>query len=206
MSTPRMPNRPTQQQIFRRRRAFALVVLILLVWALVAAISSFFNSIGAKAPTQSSSPVVTAAPGQACVPGSVLVTAFIGDGTKSQASFDTDVKPLIWFSLTNTGKVDCTFSAGSRVQFFTITSGPETIWSSKDCDRSKDVDYTATLKPNVPQTSPAQTWSRVHSAGNGPGSGCGVGQAAVTAGGASYHLKAEVGGVISSNDVQFVLN
>jgi len=205
MSTPRIPNRPTQQQIFRRRRALALVVIVILVWALVAAISSLFNASGAVTPTQSS-PVVTAQSGQPCVPGTVLVTAFIGDGTKSQVSFDTDVKPLIWFTLTNTGKVDCTFSAGSRVQFFTITSGAETIWSSKDCDRSKDVDYTASLKPNVAQTSPAQTWSRVHSAGSGAGSGCGVGQPAVTAGGASYHLKAEVGGVISAKDVQFVLN
>ena len=209
MSTPRIPstpNRPTQQQIFRRRRALALASVVVVVWILIASISSLFGGNGNPAPAVTNSPVVTAKAGEPCAPGAVLVTAQIGDGTTTKTNFDTGVKPLIWFTLTNVGNVECTFSAGSRVQFYTITSGPETIWTSKDCDRSADVDSIVTLKPNVARLSPASTWSRVRSAGGGSGSGCGAGQAKVLSGGASYHLKVEVGGVISAKDVQFVLN
>ena len=84
---------------------------------------------------------------------------------------------------------------------FKITSGSETIWDSMHCDRSQDTNAVITLQPAQEISSNPSTWMRVYSST----SGCSTGQKAVAGGGASYHLTATVGGVIS-NDVQFVLN
>jgi len=59
-----------------------------------------------------------------------------------------------------------------------------------------------TLKPNEPMESPLSDWYRVKSSS----SGCGAEQTPVTAGGASYHLNVEVGGVSSKETSQFILN
>lgn len=185
------------------------MVLALVVWGVWSAVSAALGG-GATNGTPNGQPSATviAGAGEPCAPGAVSVTAHVGDQKSTdKQNFDKGEKPYIWFTLKNTGTVDCTFSAGSNVQFYTITSGAETIWSSKDCDRSADTAATITLKVGVEQSSPASLWDRVYSAGGGSGSGCSAkdGQTPVTGGGASYHLTATVGGVLSVNDVQFVL-
>jgi hypothetical protein len=109
---------------------------------------------------------------------------------------------MIWYTITNTGPVDCNFNVGSRVTFFTITSGNETYWSSKDCDREQDVDQVVRLISNTPVDAPKGIWERVRSSGEG----CGADQQPVPGGGASYFLKVEVNGEYSQNSVQFLLN
>ena len=193
----------SQQQLYARRRFFALVAILV-----IAAVAWGFWPKGTEsAPieqeqteaqqTQSASVEIAD-----CQPGSVEILARIGDEAGARSSFNTSEKPLIWYEVTNTSPVDCTFNLGSRVTFFTITSGNETYWSSKDCDRSTDIDSTITLKGNQTLVSPKGVWERVRSSGEG----CGEGQRAVPAGGASYFLKVEVNGVYSENRVQFLLN
>lgn len=199
-----------RRKMFMRRRIAALVVLGLAIWLVVALLSAVFGFIGGlfhhgsatPAASQSASPSANATGAlTVCAPGTVTVTAFIGDGKSSFSSFAPGVNPKLWFTLNNTGTVSCTFNAGSAVQFFTITSGAETIWTSKQCDRSHDSDAIVTLEPSVALRSTPSAWVRVRSSETG----CGANQTQAIAGGASYHVKAQVNGVIS-NDVQFILN
>lgn len=116
--------------------------------------------------------------------------------------FSADQTPHIWFTLTNTNSVDCTFNAGAKVQYFTIKSGDQQIWTSRDCDRENLTDSELVLTAGQTITSPVQPWEKVFSSSTG----CGVDQEPVTTGGASYHVEAEVSGELSSNDQQFVLD
>lgn len=121
----------------------------------------------------------------------------------SEASrFAVDETVYFGFELKNIGSVPCLFDAGAAVQFLSVTSGDETIWTSRQCDRSDLSSAEVTLVPNEPLTSPPLRWERVYSSD----SGCGVGQAPVTAAGASYFLTVEVNGVLSENQQQFVLD
>jgi len=155
---------------------------------------------GSKASDSKSTTV--AGPIVACQAKAVAVTAFIGNGSVAQTQFAKDMIPKLWFTLTNNSKQACTFEAGSIGQFFTITTGPDTVWQSKDCDRTGDVSAVVTLQPHQTMASPPSDWLKVKSSSTG----CGQGQAPVIAGGASYHLSVTVNGVTSQNDVQFVLN
>lgn len=196
--------------MFMRRRIGALVVFALVVWLLIWAVSGIFGWVGhlfnpggsSASTSQSASPSPEASGDvTACAPGTVTVKAFIGDGKTAFSSFAPGVNPKLWFTLTNTGRVPCTFNAGLAVQFFTITSGAETIWTSKQCNRAGDTDQIIRLEPSVSLGRDPFTWLRVRSSDTG----CGANQTQAIAGGASYHVKAEVNGVIS-NDVQFILN
>lgn len=193
-------NQPTPVQIYRRRRAAALIILLLVVGLIWWGISVMRDDGGSKASDSKSTTV--AGPIVACPAGAVAVTAFIGNGSVSQTQFAKDMVPKLWFTLTNNSKRACTFEAGSVGQFYNITTGPDTVWQSKDCDRTGDVSAVVTLQPHQSMASPPSDWLKVKSSSTG----CGQGQAPVIGGGASYHLSVTVNGVKSQNDVQFVLN
>lgn len=208
MAAPRYPQRPNSN-VYRRRRIIALVVLVSLiafVWwgvaSIVGAISNFFNP-----PTTSTSETTgTTATGEiaACINGTVSIDAVVAtkDGTAA-ASFDPGVNPYIGYKITNNSEVDCTFDVGAATTFYTITSGAETIWTSKQCtDRAALTASVITLKAGETLESPLSPWARVYSSATG----CGADQKAVTAEGASYHLQAEVASVISTDTAQFILN
>lgn len=184
-----------------------LAILVGLVWAGANAISSWIGA--APVPEElplpegvnESSVVVEA--GQPCPPGTVSVMAQIGDemGTLSNR-FNANQTPYIWFTITNTNSVDCTFNAGTKVQYFTIKSGDQQIWTSRQCDRENLTDGIIVLGAGKTEKSEPSAWEKVYSSP----SGCGVEQTSVTSGGASYHLGAEVSGELSNNDQQFVLD
>lgn len=185
-----MNRRSPAPHIIRRRRIALLVVLALLVWGIwagISAIAGMFPS-GAKA-TQIS----------ACAPGVVSVAAVAGDGEKHQDVFPNGVKPYIWFTLVNNGKVSCKFNAGPAVQFFRIKTGEQVIWTSEQCDRKGLKDAEVVLKPGKPQSSPPGQWFRVYSSGGG----CGEGQAPAFVG--TYTLTAEVNKIVSTNFESFEL-
>jgi hypothetical protein len=106
--------------------------------------------------------------------------------------------PYLWFRLTNSGPVACSFNAGPAVQFFTIKSGNDQIWTSRECDRTGLQNQDVTLEPGKPVESPTNSWLRVRSSN----SGCGADQAPVDAG--AYNLTVEVNGVLSQPN-QFLL-
>ena len=211
MSSPRSSNRPSAKT-YRNRRIIALAVLVIavvIIWNVVAGVVGFFSGIfhgGAAKPVSTSSPTALASPGALadCAAGTVVVKANVGIDTTPQSVFATKIKPSFWFTLTNTGSKACNFNAGTKVSFFTVTSGSEVIWDNKDCKTraTSDVDYIMPLQPNQPVSSNPSTWDRVYSSSTGCDA---TTEKSVAAGGASYHLVATVNGV-KSTDVQFILN
>ena len=172
-----------------------MILLVAVIWGLVA-MASGVN--GSKAnPTNSNSPASTAGSGEHCAPGAVVVAPVVTDAGKkeSRASFGSSEKPYFGFTLTNTGDVDCSFNVGSAQQFFTVTSGAETYWSSGDCDRSATFDKTMVLTAGQKISSEPTLWERVRSSVDGCNAASG--QDSVPAGGATFRLNVSVAGVLS---------
>lgn len=196
--------------VYRRRRIGALIalaILVSLIWGGVNAVGFWLGATSTPQPTPSPSASpesnVVVESGQPCPPGTVTVMAQVGDSTGTLLNrFSADQTPHIWFTLTNTNSVDCTFNAGAKVQYFTIKSGDQQIWTSRQCDRESLTDSQISLTAGQTITSPPSPWEKVFSSPTG----CGPEEAAVTTGGASYHVEAEVNGELSSNDQQFVLD
>lgn len=196
--------------VYRRRRIAALLVIAVLAglgWAGVTAIGSWLgaSSVPEQLPlpegVNESSVIVES--GEPCPPGTVSVMAQIGDSTGTLSNrFNSEQAPHIWLSVTNTNSVPCTFNVGAKVQFFTIKSGDQQIWTSKQCNRETLTDVNLVLDAGQTEKSPPARWEKVFSSETG----CGPEQDLVTTGGASYHLEAEVNGELSNNDQQFVLD
>jgi len=184
------------------RRGLALAIFAGLIWGIVTAVGAAVGWVtGLFNPSQ---PTMVA--GANCQPQQIRVEAHVGTAAKEyQGAFNPGEYPYLWFTVTNTGPVECKFNVGSSVTFYTITSGSDNVWSSKDCKlTAARTDYEALLQPSVTLASDPSDWQRVRSSGDG----CSIAdnQPEVSAGGASYILKAEVNGVISENTTQFVLN
>ena len=202
-------SRRPSPEVFRRRRiaaALVLAVVVGLVWAGVSAISSWLggsSSTQLQLPDGMAESSVVVESGEMCPPGTVVVEAQVGNSSgQNMTAFAADETPHIWFTLTNTNSVDCTFNAGAKVQYFTIQSGDQDIWSSAQCARDTLEDGNIVLPAGETMSSSPSPWEKVFSSD----SGCGADQAPVTTGGASYHLKVDVSGELSTNDQQFVLN
>ncbi len=185
------------------RRALALAILGGLIWGVYAGISAGISYVGGLFNTEK--PAVIAE-GDDCQPQQIKVEAFVGTKDKqNQLAFNAGDKPYFWFTITNTASVACKFNVGSSASFFKVTSGSDNIWNSQDCNLGTErTDRIMLLSPNQPVSADADYWQKVRSSDQG----CSVadGLPEVTAGGASYFLKAEVNGVISENTQQFVLN
>ena len=203
-------SRKPSPEVFRRRRIAALIALLVvvgLIWAGVSAISSWLggSSTGSdlELPNGMAESSVVVESGQPCPPGTVVVEARVGSSSgEVQDAFDSTETPHVWFSLTNTNSVDCTFNAGAKAQFFTIQSGDEVIWKSAQCSRDELADSNIILPFGESIESEPSAWEKVFSSD----SGCGADQPPVVTDGASYHLKVEVSGELSTNSQQFILN
>jgi hypothetical protein len=131
-----------------------------------------------------------------CQPGVVEVEAFIGRGPMHEALTNIpEGEPVsLWYEITNTGFVDCIFDVGTYATFFTISSGEQIFYTSRDCDRSQDSKLPTTLKANVGVKSEANQWLKVSSSSEFQ---CTDGNRNVPRGGAAYDIRVEVSGVIS---------
>jgi hypothetical protein len=131
-----------------------------------------------------------------CQPGVVEVEAFIGRGPTHEALVNIpEGEPVfLWYEITNTGFVDCIFDVGTYATFFTITSGEQVFYTSRDCDRSSDSKLPTTLKANVGVKSEANEWLKVSSSSEYQ---CTDGNRKVPTGGAAFDVRVEVSGVIS---------
>jgi hypothetical protein len=109
---------------------------------------------------------------------------------------------MIWYSIVNTGLEDCKFNVGLRGTFFTITSGDQTYWSSKQCSRDGLTDSDVVLPANQAFSAQKGPWEKVYSSETGCGADT---NDVVPTGGATYKIKVEVNGVISEEKT-FILN
>jgi len=204
MSMFRHPVGPESGRTYWRRRiAFLLGLLAVIVIVLLIVVRPGGGSADAKDATPdvpetsaSGTPSDEASPtGAPCKPGSVVVQAITDSDSYSAGEL-----PQLALSVTNTGKNACTIEGGTADQLYTITSGSETYWKSTDCQ--KDPQHTRVLlSPGKTITSDSITWDRTRS----DPSTCGAERPPVAAGGASYHLTVEIGGVASKTTKQFLL-
>ena len=199
--------------VYRKRRLGALAVLVALI-AGIWGVPQLLANTGQEAlatPEVTETEEVIPAEITNCAPGVVSVEVMIGKLVSSDGenqvvetfnSFASGTDPDIWYEITNNGLVDCKFNVGSRVTFFTITSGEQTYWSSRDCDRSNDTDRYVTLESNAPEEAAASPWEKSYSSENGCSAGA---NDLVPTSGATYKIKVEVNGVISE-EKRFILN
>lgn len=192
---------PSPLELLIRRLVF-LAVVIGLIWGLLALVMSFFGWVGSIFnPNQA--PTIVA--GADCQSQQLSIEAHVGTSdSQPQLAFNPGDTPYLWFSVTNTGSVECKFNLGSDVTFYKITSGTDLVWNSKDCNSERFAADPVLLLPNKELIAPAGSWDRVRS-GN---AGCALadGLPSVSADGASYVLEADVNGILSTNKPQFVLN
>lgn len=133
---------------------------------------------------------------QPCNPDNVQVTPI----TDADA-YSSEAQPQLSLSLLNTGTRPCVIEAGSDVQEFVITSGPDRIWSSRDC-QVEPVAATVVLEPGEERSTPSIPWNRTRSEAGV----CDVQRDPVIAGGATYRLSVSVGDFAGDSDKPFILN
>lgn len=202
MSTFRTPVGPESPNVYWRRRlivgigALAVIVIILLI---------VFAPKGSKTPAavNSSSPPATSAPASTdaatssapkCAASDLVVTP-----TVDKTTYAAGVQPVFGFTIENKGSAACTATAGSDVQEFVVTSGKDTIWSSKDC-QSTPVAATTVIKPGAKVSGGPVPWDRTRSSKTT----CGATRTPVAAG--AYHLTVTVNGIKSTVSPQFQLS
>ncbi|MBD3750900.1 MAG: hypothetical protein IE935_00270 [Micrococcales bacterium] len=221
------PRRRPSPGVYRRRRLVVLLALIAIiaaiVWLFVAqpwssaaqpdadpkptrtSSAAPSPSMSTLAPTDSPTPdaaattdpdpLETAPP--TCTRGDVAVEALT-----DQDEYASGQNPQLSIRLTNTSDASCTINVGTTTQSFAITSGSDTWWRSTDC-QTEPSDMIVTLEAGqTVESSTPLTWDRTRSSVSTCDS---QSRPAAGAGGASYHLAVEIGGVASDQTKQFFL-
>jgi len=200
MSTVRNPVGPQPPAVYWRRRLMVLLgLLAIIVIIVLIVVRPGGENTGTETPTPTDEPTNTAPPtteGDACNPA-VIVLEPITDAT----TYAAGVEPQISMSITNTGAVACMLDVGTAEQVYSIVSGSDPIWNSRDCQEGAQA-FEQLLEPNTPLTTQPFPWDRTRSA---PGT-CDGGRPEVIAGGATYRLSVTLGDIESAEDTPFILN
>jgi hypothetical protein len=210
---PAQPSRPSAA-VYRRRRIVVGVGLLLVILVIVLIIGRITSSAGAEndpaaAPVASEPAATDAADAKSdpaaeaddvtideCDPALLEVVA-VTDADE----YEADVQPKLSFTITNTGTDVCTANVGTSTQVYTISTGPDVVWTSTDC-QEKPSDQLLTLEPNTPVSSTPFAWERVRSSEDT----CTLDdREQVVAGGATYSLEVEVAGAPSLEPKTFLL-
>ena len=130
------------------------------------------------------------APVTACVPDALQLVA-----STDARSYPTSASPRLTLTVRNTGPAACAAPLGQSAVELEVTSGPDRVWSSDDCDPGGAADPVV-LAPGEAQAL-AVTWSGTRSAPGCPGD-----REQATAG--TYRLVGRAGGLASAPAV-FVL-
>jgi hypothetical protein len=184
--------------VYRRRRLVALVGVVLVAILIFAGSQLFANPNESAEPvaTETATTEPTSSEITNCQPGVVEVEAFIGKKENHEALINIPAgePAYLWYEITNTGLVDCIFDVGTYATFFTITSGEQVFFSSRDCDRLGDSKAARILKPNIVEKSEPGQWLKVYSSSEFQ---CSENNRPAPKGGAQYEIRVEVSGVIS---------
>lgn len=206
MSTFRDPVGPKSAKVYLRRRLVVLAILLAVVTVIVLVIVKPGSGSGAPDANKVSLPTDLAAQSAqsaepkegdiaACKPGQLNVTP----GT-DQTDYAEGEQPQLFLSVVNSGTDPCSADMGTAGMEFTVSSGDDQVWRSVDCQTEPE-SLPVILDPDqAVQTEPI-AWDRTRSSAET----CDITRDAVAAGGASYHLRATVGGVQGSGTAQFLL-
>jgi len=204
MSTFRNPVGPQSANVYWRRRLFVgggllLVVIIILLIVFSPKGGDADNTADEKTPT---APVSSAAPIDDADPSACNPETITLEAVTDADSYQAGVQPLISMKITNLGTNACTINAGTDAQVYTITSGPDAIWNSVDC-QTAPVENPITIEPgvdNAMSTTPF-AWDRTRSAADT----CDTQRPQVAAGGGTYRLNVSLGDITSEEDKAFLL-
>lgn len=207
------PRKPSPA-VYRRRRLFVGVALLMVVGLAFGgfAVAGAFNgteqmsstdargsgpgpSESAPAPSDSPSAAPSAAPTPTPTCNQNLVTV---SASTDKPAYGPDEKPLLSLKVTNGGTMPCDVNIGTSQMEFLVTSGPDRIFSSKDC-QAKSEDLVKTLAPGASETANFQ-WAQTRSL-----EGCQVIATKPGGGGAYYVFTAKLGSKASPKAV-FQLN
>lgn len=155
--------------------------------------SSPAPSSSAPSPSVSS----TASGPKACTPADLKVEAIT-----DQDTYRAGQDPKLSIRLTNTGAKDCTLDVGTATQAFTISSGSDVWWRSTDCQSQPSSQVALLAAGQTVSSATPIVWDRTRSSVKTCDS---TSRPKAPAGGASYHLKVEIGGVASDQTRQFLL-
>jgi hypothetical protein len=200
MSSVRNPVGPQAPAVYWRRRLVVLLGLIAVVVIIVLIVARpGAQNAGQETPKPTTASTNTAPPvdeGEACNPTAIVIVP-IADAE----SYASGVQPMVSMSITNTGAVACTFDVGPLAQTYSIVSGEDPIWNSRDCQQGGEA-LERLLEPNEPLTTTPFAWDRTRSSPDT----CTTSRPEVIAGGATYRLSVTLGDVESAADVPFILN
>lgn len=198
MSTLRTPVGPQPANVYWRRRALVGLGLLAVILIIVLIIVRPGADALAPPPTDAAStgPTDAAAGDPAdCASADIEVVA-VTDANR----YEPGVLPLLSLTIENKGTASCVMAVGTDVQEYRVTSGTDTIWSSKDCQQAPEAATMVIEGESTVSTTPIP-WDRTRSST----STCEDERPAVGADGASYHLTVVVNGVQSKETKQFLL-
>lgn len=195
----RQAGRPPLKAVYRRRRLFVGLVLLLVASVALggfAAVSGAMRSAEQASSTDrngadgqgadpEATPSASATPGTPATPtcDRSLVTV---SASTDKAAYAADETPLLSLKVTNGGKVACEVNLGTSQMEYTVTSGSDRIFSSVDC-QAESSDLMKTIAPGQSETANFP-WQRNRSI-----PGCGAVSAKPGAGGAYYMFVARLG-------------
>ncbi|MDQ0616470.1 hypothetical protein [Arthrobacter globiformis] len=205
-TAPRAGRKPSPA-VYRRRRLFAGVALLLVLGLIgggVATVTSLLGGAqqvsaedstqgsstqgtGAAQPgaTPSSSPSATPSASPTCEQKLVTVKA-----ATNKTSYAADEKPVLSLTVTNGGKLPCKVNIGTSQMDFLITSGSDRVFSSADC-QAATTDLVKTIAPGKSETANFP-WPRNRSV-----QGCGQVPDGSVAGSGYYVFIAKLGAKVS---------
>jgi hypothetical protein len=216
---PGVPRRRPSPAVYRRRRLVAGILALLILAGLIAggiAVANLLGSLGASGqpqtaegsaepqPSESQSaadePPGSASPGpsassasgeKVCDPSKVRVSA-----ETNAHSYPAGRNPVLTMIVTNVGTEPCQLNVGTTQMEFIITSGPERVFSSKDC-QVEPQDLMRTIEPGTTEQANF-IWER-----NRTVPGCHPVESAVGAG--TYQFQAQLG-AIAGGPAEFELS
>ena len=208
MSTLRDPVGPRDRKVYIRRRILVLAGLLAVIAVVVLVLVKPGSSGGAQDARQVEVPNDLATPDPAgadeetddgepaaCGAGDLEVTP-----VADQTDYAAGELPMLALTVENTGSEACSADLGTAGMRFEVSSGNDQVWRSADCQ--EDPEHLAViLDPGKPLQSEPVQWDRTRSSPET----CDISREPVAAGGASYHLRVEAGGVDGSSTAQFLL-
>lgn len=188
------PGGPLPASVYFRRRVAVFGGLAAIVGIVVLIIFRPDPSILGTQQLESASqdPVAAA---ETCAPGQLKIFA-----RTDQDSYDPEVLPELWMGVKNVSADRCLVNVGTDRQRYVISSGPDLVWSSEDCQEGS-VPYEVLLAPGDERETSSIPWDRTRSNLET----CNSDRPLMPAGGASYHLTVFLGEQKSVETKQFLL-
>lgn len=148
---------------------------------------------GSAPASASAAPTPTPSATPTCNQNLVTVSA-----STDKAAYGPEENPMLTLKVTNGGTAPCQVNIGTSQMEFLVTSGPDRVFSSRDCQTTSE-DLVKTIAPGASETANFP-WTR-----NRTVEGCSVVEAKPGAGGAYYIFTARLGSKASPKAV-FQLN